>query len=193
MNTPSAAVIVFLRLFWKEKKLRQEALKLLEHENALYNMSVHDSQTFAWERVGENIYLSNAFWDYFGKPAIEGHPEIFFNMSHCRSVAACVVSSSPVGVDVEEVREFKKSLARYVLNDEEYSMISSAPQPDREFIRLWTMKESCLKLTGEGITRDLKTVLVDTAKYHFDTQQFGSAILTVCSFKIACFSGQLTR
>ena len=119
-----------------------------------------------------------------GKPAIVGHPEIFFNMSHCRSVAACVVSSSPVGVDVEEVREFKKSLARYVLNDEEYSMISSAPQPDREFIRLWTMKESCLKLTGEGITRDLKTILVDTAKYHFDTQQFGSAILTVCSFFI---------
>ena len=67
-------VIVFLRLFWKEKKLRQETLKLLEHENALYNMSVHDSQTFAWERVGENIYLSNAFWDYFGKPA--GHIQV---------------------------------------------------------------------------------------------------------------------
>ena len=117
-----------------------------------------------------------------GKPSIVGHPEIFFNLSHCRSVAACVVASSPVGVDVEDVREFKDSLARYVLNDEEYAMISSSPQPDREFIRLWTMKESCLKLTGEGITRDLKTVLADTAKYHFDTQQFGSAILTVCSF-----------
>ena len=119
-----------------------------------------------------------------GKPSIVGHPEIYFNLSHCRSVVACVVSSLPVGVDVEEVREFKESLARYVLNDEEYAMISSSPQPDREFIRLWTMKESCLKLTGEGITRDLKTVLADTAKYHFDTQQFGSAILTVCSFFI---------
>ena len=61
-------VIVFLRLFWKEKKLRQEALRQVEHENALYNMSVHDSQTFAWERVGTTIYLSNAFWDYFNKP-----------------------------------------------------------------------------------------------------------------------------
>ena len=119
-----------------------------------------------------------------GKPLIVGHPEIFFNMSHCRSVAACVVSSRPVGVDVEDVREYKDSLARYVLNDEEYAMVSSSPQPAREFIRLWTMKESYLKLTGEGITRDLKTVLADTAKYHFDTQQFGSAILTVCSFFI---------
>ena len=117
-----------------------------------------------------------------GKPAIVGHSEIFFNLSHCRSVAACVVASSPVGVDVEDVREFKDSLARYVLNDEEYAAVMSSSSPDKEFIRLWTMKESYLKLTGEGITRDLKTVLADTAKYHFDTQQFGSAILTVCSF-----------
>ena len=119
-----------------------------------------------------------------GKPSIVGHPEIYFNLSHCRSVAACVVSSSPVGVDVEEVREFKDSLARHVLNDDEYAMVSSSSQPAREFIRLWTMKESYLKLTGDGITRDLKSVLADTGKYHFDTQQFGSAILTVCSFFI---------
>ena len=122
-----------------------------------------------------------------GKPSIVGHPEIFFNLSHCRSVAACVVASSPVGVDVEDVREFKESLARYVLNDEEYAMISSSPQPDREFIRLWTMKESYLKLTGEGITRDLKTVLADATEYNFATSLLHSSILTVC------FSGQLTR
>lgn len=115
-----------------------------------------------------------------GKPSIVGHPEIYFNLSHCRSVAACVVASSPVGVDVEDVREFKESLARYVLNDDEYAAVMSSSSPDKEFIRLWTMKESYLKLTGEGITRDLKTVLADTGKYHFDTQQFGSAILTVC-------------
>ena len=115
-----------------------------------------------------------------GKPAIVGHPEIYFNLSHCRSVAACVVSSSPVGVDVEEVREFKDSLARYVLNDDEYAMVSSSSQPAREFIRLWTMKESYLKLTGDGITRDLKSVLADSASCHFDTKYLLSSVLTVC-------------
>ena len=119
-----------------------------------------------------------------GKPSIVGHPEIHFNLSHCRSVAACVVSSRPVGIDVEEVREYKDSLARYVLNDDEYAAVMSSSSPASEFIRLWTMKESYLKLTGEGITRDLKTVLADTGKYKFDTKQFGSAILTVCSFFI---------
>ena len=115
-----------------------------------------------------------------GKPAIVGHPEIFFNMSHCRSVAACVVASSPVGVDVEDVREFKESLARYVLNTDEYAAVMSSSSPDKEFIRLWTMKESYLKLTGEGITRDLKSVLADASKYHFDTKYLQSSVLTVC-------------
>ena len=122
-----------------------------------------------------------------GKPSIVGHPEIYFNLSHCRSVAACVVSSSPVGVDVDEVREFKDSLARQVLNDDEYAMVSSSSQPAREFIRLWTMKESYLKLTGDGITRDLKSVLADATEYNFATSLLHSSILTVC------FSGQLTR
>ena len=115
-----------------------------------------------------------------GKPSIVGHPEIYFNLSHCRSVAACVVSLSPVGVDVEDVREFKESLARYVLNDDEYAAVMAFPHPDREFIRLWTMKESYLKLTGEGITRDLKTVLTDIGKYHFDTRHLHSSVLTIC-------------
>ena len=115
-----------------------------------------------------------------GKPSIVGHPEIHFNLSHCRSVAACVVSSRPVGIDVEDVREFKDSLARYVLNDEEYAMVSASSQPALEFIRLWTMKESYLKLTGDGITRDLKTVLTDTVPCHFDTKYLQSSLLTVC-------------
>lgn len=113
-----------------------------------------------------------------GKPSIIGHPEIYFNLSHCRSVAACVVSSSPVGVDVEEIRDFRDALARHVLNDDEYASVVASQQPAREFIHLWTMKESYLKLTGEGITRDLKTLF--PCDKHFDTRELATSILTVC-------------
>jgi 4'-phosphopantetheinyl transferase len=104
----------------------------------------------------------NPLFEYgeHGKPSIVGHPEIFFNLSHCKEAVACAVSRRPVGIDVESVREYKESLARYTMNGDELSQILSAKCPDVAFIRLWTMKEARLKLTGEGISRDMKQVLV---------------------------------
>ena len=97
-----------------------------------------------------------------GKPSIIGHPDIHFNFSHCREAVLCVISDCPVGVDIESVREFKDSLARYTMNDEELAHIMSSPRPDVEFIRLWTMKEAKLKLSGSGITDHMKQVLDGT-------------------------------
>ena len=54
-----------------------------------------------------------------GKPSIAGHPNIFFNLSHCKEAAVCVVSDQPVGVDVESIREYKDGLVHYSMNEEE--------------------------------------------------------------------------
>lgn len=94
-----------------------------------------------------------------GKPSIVGHPEIFFNMSHCREAAICVLSNKPVGVDIESIRPYNESLARYTMSDEEMALIESAERRDVEFIRLWTLKEAVLKCSGEGIRNDMKHVL----------------------------------
>ena len=94
-----------------------------------------------------------------GKPSIVGHPEIFFNMSHCREAAICVLSNKPVGVDIESIRPYNESLARYTMSDEEMALIDSAERRDVEFIRLWTLKEAVLKCSGEGIRNDMKHVL----------------------------------
>ena len=94
-----------------------------------------------------------------GKPSIVGHPELHFNLSHCREAVVCAVSDRPVGVDVECFREYKESLVRYTMNDEEVERIVHAERPEEEFIRLWTMKEAKVKLTGQGISDDMKRVL----------------------------------
>lgn len=94
-----------------------------------------------------------------GKPSIVGHPEIHFNLSHCREAALCGVSNRPIGVDVECVRQKKESLVDYTMNEEEVDLIHSSNDPALAFTRLWTMKESLLKLTGEGINNHLKDVL----------------------------------
>ena len=97
-----------------------------------------------------------------GKPAIVGHPDIYFNLSHCREAVLCVVSDKPVGCDIESISRYKESLARYTMNDEELALIASSDRPDVAFIRLWTMKEALLKRAGTGITDNMRTVLADS-------------------------------
>ena len=117
-----------------------------------------------------------------GKPLLVGHPDIHFNLSHCREAVACVVSRRPVGIDVESVGRYKESVARYTMNDEELAMIEAAERPEVAFIRLWTMKEARLKLTGEGITDDLKQALADSDRWHFSTVECldRGFVYTVC-------------
>ena len=114
-----------------------------------------------------------------GKPSIVGHPEIFFNLSHCKYAAVCVVSDQPVGIDVESIREYKEPLVAYTMNDAERREIESAEHPDAAFIRLWTMKEATLKLVGTGISNDLKTA-IDTLLYKYTTVERQRYIYTVC-------------
>ena len=94
-----------------------------------------------------------------GKPSIVGHPEICFNLSHCKEAAICAISDQPVGVDVESVRSFNESLVHYTMNEDEIRQIESSEDRAVAFIRLWTMKESAMKLIGTGISNDMKHVL----------------------------------
>ena len=126
--------------------------------------------------------VGNPIFEYneHGKPSIVGHPEIHFNLSHCKEAVVCVVSDQPVGVDVESIREYRESLVHYTMNDEEIREIESAEDPASTFIRLWTMKEATLKLIGTGISNDIKTVI--SKEYRYTTVEKKNYIYTVCFY-----------
>jgi len=94
-----------------------------------------------------------------GKPFLLEHPEIHFSLSHCREAVLCVVSDRPVGADIESVREYRESLVRYTMNDDEVADIVHSACPALIFTRYWTMKEAVVKLSGEGLRSDMKNVL----------------------------------
>ena len=123
----------------------------------------------------------NPIFEYneHGKPSIVGHPEIYFNLSHCKEAVVCAISNHPIGIDVESIREFKDSLVNYTMNDDEVREIEASENPASAFIRLWTMKEATMKLVGTGISNDMKTV-IDTAKYKYTTIDRQRYIYTVC-------------
>ena len=111
--------------------------------------------------IDENPLLD---YDPQGKPFLADHRDVFFNLSHCRKAAVCAIGCKPVGIDIEYVREYRPSLAQYTMNAQEMERISRSRRPDVEFIRLWTMKESLLKLSGEGIRHSMKDVLDKAAE-----------------------------
>lgn len=94
-----------------------------------------------------------------GKPRLKGHPEVEFNISHCKEAVMVAVGNEPVGVDIESRGRYKDQLAKHVLNDEEYERLQSEKNKDLMFTELWTIKEAILKYTGEGISTDMKSVI----------------------------------
>lgn len=100
-------------------------------------------------------------------------------MSHCRTAVACAVAKRSIGVDIESLRSFNDSLAHHVLSHDEYLMVKTSPSPQREFVQLWTMKESRLKMTGTGLRTDIKTVLHND-KSTYKTIINDNYIVTVC-------------
>lgn len=71
--------------------------------------------------------------------------EVFFSLAHCGDYAVCAVSDVPVGVDIELPRAGGLRLAKRFFQPDEAALVYAADDPDREFCRLWTLKESYIK------------------------------------------------
>jgi 4'-phosphopantetheinyl transferase len=80
------------------------------------------------------------------------------------------------------------------MSESEQRQIASSPNPAQAFMRLWTMKESLLKLTGEGISDDLRHLLEcpghHPPAYEFDTRVYPRFVCTVCAERGAFISQQ---
>ncbi len=99
---------------------------------------------------------------YYGehqKPYLKNYPDWNFNFSHCKNAVCCVLSRDEVGVDIEEIKEYKEELAAYVCNEEELKLLHDSDNQADDFYKLWTRKEAVFKMLGSGITKDIKNVL----------------------------------
>lgn len=110
-----------------------------------------------------NVHPTPTFlYNEHGAPFLADGP--YFSISHCKQGIAVVVSDSPVGIDIEGIRQVDEGLVRKTMNIEEQAQIQASAAPDREFIRLWTRKEAYVKLQGTGIISDMHAILVNTER-----------------------------
>ena len=87
-----------------------------------------------------------------GKPVLLGCPDLHFSLSHSGNAVLCALDRRPVGADIEMIRRRNLEHLLSVFSDRERASIEQAASPELCFTRLWTRKESYLKLTGEGLT-----------------------------------------
>ncbi len=82
----------------------------------------------------------------YGKWVTEG---FYFSLSHSEGLAAVAVSSSPVGVDIEAVKERNyERLEKRAFSPEERRSFYLLPEEERgeKFTLLWAKKESVFKM-----------------------------------------------
>jgi 4'-phosphopantetheinyl transferase len=98
--------------------------------------------------------------DAKGKPHLEipDHgPKMFFSLSHSKDMTLCAIAwDLQIGADIEHIRPLShmESLAQKYFSESELKSILDASSNDRNrnFFLYWTMKEACLKASGEGLT-----------------------------------------
>lgn len=88
-----------------------------------------------------------------GKPEVEG---ICFNLSHSGHIVICATAEKEVGCDVEEIVKAPEAVAEHFFHPSESAYVNACmgEERDRRFFRVWTMKESYIKMTGEGMSLD---------------------------------------
>ena len=103
-------------------------------------------------------------WEQDANGAPLANHGFYWSISHKRQWAAGVVSTSPVGIDIEHIAPRRRELYDRLATENEWILLGQRSW--ETFFRMWTAKEATLKSHGVGIAGLLQcqvaTVLDDT-------------------------------
>lgn len=152
-----------------------------------------------------------------GKPTVQGHLEFYFNLSHAGDYVVLAHGDAPLGVDIEQIRAQNLHVAKRCYTEAEYAYVTGADFEENQvgdilvekqeakigtdmmvlnssvdinnrFFYLWTMKESYLKLTGDGISVPLNSFEIDPLQqvvrgtpYRYFMRRMDDYWLAVCA------------
>jgi 4'-phosphopantetheinyl transferase len=104
-----------------------------------------------------NIFLTTEKW---GKPRLQHNEDYHFSVSNTQNAIVYVASDSPIGIDVERIREFDscENIARRIMTPKELRSMQESDQPQLYFVETWTRKEAYTKMTGRGLLQPFNEV-----------------------------------
>jgi 4'-phosphopantetheinyl transferase len=137
---------------------RQKAESYKKEEDKCMSLAAYFLLLYGLERKRHKYTDLSPSYNSWGKPYFTRSCGVHFNLSHSGCAVACALSEDAVGVDIQGILRIKDSVLKKVCSDEERWRIKVSINPEIDFTRLWTMKESYLKAVGKGITEPLAGV-----------------------------------
>ena len=94
----------------------------------------------------------------YNKPYLKNNDAFYFNISHSGNWVILAVDSKEIGVDIELMRQIDYSVINVVFSVNEMEFFQKLPNAKKlsTFYKIWTYKESFIKASGEGLSKDLK-------------------------------------
>lgn len=123
------------------------------------------------------VSVSSLTYTEKGKPYIE-NSSFSFNISHSGDFVIGVVSPCNSGIDIEYIKSRNSGIAKRFFAQAEIEALDNMSDDNKTnlFYKIWTRKESILKLDGCGISVPLDSfcVLEDTCQYNNRLHYFTS-------------------
>ena len=95
--------------------------------------------------------------DEKGRPYLKEN-KIFISIAHSGEYVACAVDESPIGIDIEKIRDIDFKISNRICTEEEKEyLFKNEKQRLYRFYEIWTAKEAFFKMQGTGI-KNFKSV-----------------------------------
>lgn len=98
-----------------------------------------------------------------GKPFLsKPHTNLEFNISHSGDKILIGIAHSPLGVDIEMIKNnfAFDEVSNVYFSEKEKTGIKTSVKPQETFLRFWTRKEAILKASGSGISEEITRIIV---------------------------------
>lgn len=95
--------------------------------------------------------LNQITYNPFQRPEVNG--PFSFSISHSGNIVVCAMSETyQLGIDIEQLAAIDFDPFQDYMSAKEWMQIKIAKDPNREFLKIWTQKESVIKADGRGLS-----------------------------------------
>ena len=126
-----------------------------------------------YQLVYGRLLLQKLFWDLgytafnlkevqytsFNKPFWKAG--IDFSIAHSGNIVGCALSTTgTVGLDIEKIQSIDIGNFKHILNTEDQQFLLESKNTNRDFFKIWTIKEAVSKADGRGLSMDVKDIII---------------------------------